>query len=251
MKQKRQYAAHFEYPDKPIKELGVVKEWANLVPERYQAPGFGPHPNQAPDCVVLDEKRQRVGVEVCELVDRAAIEKSLNGEDVYRAYGKKDFLSAVARLLQKKSSRKYYGEYARIIVLLHTDEMDLSFERCEAWLREKTFFGIRNLAEAYLLFSYRPRVRYQYLPISISAATFRERVLAVVRDIPAGETLTYREVAARAGNPRACRAAGNILHANFDPTIPCHRVVRADGGTGGYNRGAGRKAELLRQEGAL
>lgn len=67
--------------------------------------------------------------------------------------------------------------------------------------------------------------------------SFKERVLAVVRKIPKGSVLTYQEVARRSGSPRAFRALGNILHKNFDPHIPCHRVIRSDGQLGAYNRG--------------
>lgn len=80
---------------------------------------------------------------------------------------------------------------------------------------------------------------------------FKENVLAVVAKIPRGKTLTYARVAARAGNPRAYRAVGNILNKNYDPKIPCHRVVRSDGTTGGYNRGEKKKIEVLRREGAV
>ncbi|PJC65312.1 MAG: 6-O-methylguanine DNA methyltransferase [Candidatus Colwellbacteria bacterium CG_4_9_14_0_2_um_filter_50_12] len=79
--------------------------------------------------------------------------------------------------------------------------------------------------------------------------TFREKVLAVVRQIPRGKVLTYREVARRAGNPRAYQAVGNILSGNYNPKIPCHRVVRSDGHTGGYNRGAAVKRRFLEHEG--
>lgn len=81
--------------------------------------------------------------------------------------------------------------------------------------------------------------------------TFQNRVLAVIKRIPRGSVKTYREVAFDAGNPRAYRAVGNILHKNYNPEIPCHRVVRSDGVTGGYNRGMQRKEELLRAEGVL
>lgn len=81
--------------------------------------------------------------------------------------------------------------------------------------------------------------------------TFREKVFAIVRAIPAGHVLTYSEVARRAGSPRASRAVGNILKTNYDPAIPCHRVIRADGQVGGYNRGADQKISILRREGAL
>lgn len=80
--------------------------------------------------------------------------------------------------------------------------------------------------------------------------TFRDDVHAVVKNIPTGDTLTYKEVAARAGRPNAYRAVGNILNMNYDPSIPCHRVVRSDGMPGGYNRGASQKVARLREEGA-
>lgn len=70
----------------------------------------------------------------------------------------------------------------------------------------------------------------------------------IVRTIRKGKTMTYSEVARRTGFPRAARAVGNALHTNYDPAIPCHRVVRADGTPGGYNRGAKLKAELLATE---
>ncbi len=82
-------------------------------------------------------------------------------------------------------------------------------------------------------------------------SAFRQKVLRVVAKIPRGKTLTYQEVARQAGSPRAARAVGNILRKNYDPHIPCHRVIRADGSLGGYNRGQRRKKQLLKQEGAL
>lgn len=76
-------------------------------------------------------------------------------------------------------------------------------------------------------------------------ATFREQILKIVSEIPKGKTLTYKEVACRAGKPRAYRAVGNILSTNYDPKIPCHRVIRSDGSLGGYNRGAKKKRAFL------
>lgn len=80
---------------------------------------------------------------------------------------------------------------------------------------------------------------------------FKEKVFNVVREIPAGKTLTYAEVARLAGSPSAARAVGNALHANFDPKIPCHRVIRSDGRPGGYNRGSAKKTEMLAKEANL
>lgn len=81
--------------------------------------------------------------------------------------------------------------------------------------------------------------------------TFTEKVYDVVRKIPKGKTLTYAEVAKCAGNPKASRAVGTVLSKNYDPKIPCHRVLRTDGGMGGYNRGIQNKLKILKEEGAL
>ena len=80
---------------------------------------------------------------------------------------------------------------------------------------------------------------------------FSDKVLELVSRIPKGEVKTYSEVAKLAGSPRAARAVGNILNKNYNPRIPCHRVIRSDGKTGGYNRGASLKASILRAEKAV
>ena len=79
--------------------------------------------------------------------------------------------------------------------------------------------------------------------------SFSEKVKLAVAKIPKGKVLTYAEVARRAGRPKAARAVGNILNKNFDPEIPCHRVIRSDGKISGYNRGAKRKITRLKNEG--
>ncbi|MFZ2887111.1 MAG: MGMT family protein [Minisyncoccia bacterium] len=82
--------------------------------------------------------------------------------------------------------------------------------------------------------------------------TFREKVMAIVKKIPKGGSMTYKQVATKAGNSKAARAVGAIMRTNYDPEIPCHRVVRTDGGLGSYNRGGtSRKREILMSEGAL
>ena len=82
--------------------------------------------------------------------------------------------------------------------------------------------------------------------------TFTERVYDVVRKIPKGKTLTYGQVAAAIGQPGAARAVGNALNKNCDTkNIPCHRVIRSDGSTGGYAFGAKKKIAILKKEGAI
>ena len=82
--------------------------------------------------------------------------------------------------------------------------------------------------------------------------TFTEKVYAVVKKIPKGKVLTYKEVAMMVGKPKAFRAVGTVLAQNFDKSIPCHRVIRSDGKIGNYNRGgrAG-KIKILKKEGYL
>jgi methylated-DNA-[protein]-cysteine S-methyltransferase len=83
------------------------------------------------------------------------------------------------------------------------------------------------------------------------AKGFRREVLRATARIPYGRTASYREVAARAGSPAAFRATGSALATNPLPiVVPCHRVLPADGGLGGYRGGAEAKARLLRLEGA-
>lgn len=79
--------------------------------------------------------------------------------------------------------------------------------------------------------------------------TFTEKVKAIVKKIPKGKVMTYKEVAWLAGNKKASRAVGSIMKKNFDPKVPCHRVIRSDGTAGEYNRGNLNKIEILRNEG--
>lgn len=79
---------------------------------------------------------------------------------------------------------------------------------------------------------------------------FADLVRTVVRNIPKGQTMTYGSVAAAVGAPGAARAVGTIMRNNYDETVPCHRVIRSDGGIGEYNRGgAAKKYALLIAEG--
>lgn len=82
--------------------------------------------------------------------------------------------------------------------------------------------------------------------------TFADRVRKIVAGIPKGKTMTYKQVAVKAGSPNAARAVGAVMKANHDPKVPCHRVIRSDGIVGEYNRG-GREEKLrkLRAEGAI
>ena len=79
-------------------------------------------------------------------------------------------------------------------------------------------------------------------------SSFKERVYEVVGRIPKGQTLSYKRVAELTGKPKAWRAVGNILNKNKDKNIPCHRVIKSNGETGGYNKGRKKKISLLKKE---
>ena len=80
---------------------------------------------------------------------------------------------------------------------------------------------------------------------------FQARVVAIVKKIPKGSVLTYKEVAKKAGKALAFRAVGNMMSRNMDKQVPCHRVIRSDGKIGGYNGLQGKKRMLLVKEGYL
>jgi AraC family transcriptional regulator of adaptative response/methylated-DNA-[protein]-cysteine methyltransferase len=87
------------------------------------------------------------------------------------------------------------------------------------------------------------------LPLDLRGTAFQQRVWQALRDIPCGETSTYSELAQRLGMPRAVRAVASACARNpVAVAIPCHRVVRRDGGLAGYRWGIERKRALLDRE---
>lgn len=91
----------------------------------------------------------------------------------------------------------------------------------------------------------RPRTSVD-LPLDIRGTLFQQAVWTALRAIPPGTTASYRQVAERIGRPGAARAVARACASNrLALLVPCHRVVRADGGAGGYRWGIERKQRLL------
>lgn len=87
------------------------------------------------------------------------------------------------------------------------------------------------------------------LAVDVDGTPFQGRIWKALRTIPAGQTISYQELARRAGDPAASRAAGNANGKNpVAVVVPCHRVIHADGSIGGYGGGIERKRWLLRHE---
>lgn len=87
------------------------------------------------------------------------------------------------------------------------------------------------------------------LPLDVRGTAFQQRVWQALREVPAGSTTSYSEIAARIGSPRAVRAVAQACAANpIAVAIPCHRVIRRDGDASGYRWGVDRKRALLQRE---
>jgi AraC family transcriptional regulator of adaptative response/methylated-DNA-[protein]-cysteine methyltransferase len=87
------------------------------------------------------------------------------------------------------------------------------------------------------------------LPLDVQGTAFQQRVWQALREIPVGTTASYTDIAVRIGAPESVRAVAQACAANtLALAIPCHRIVRADGGLSGYRWGVERKRALLQRE---
>jgi AraC family transcriptional regulator of adaptative response/methylated-DNA-[protein]-cysteine methyltransferase len=132
----------------------------------------------------------------------------------------------------------------------------LSFDEDEAALRDRFPHAtivpgdadFMALLEAAIAAVAQP-ARMADLPLDVRGTAFQESVWRELCRVPAGETVSYAELAARAGKPGAARAAGTACGRNeVAILIPCHRATRGDGSLGGYAYGLERKRELLKRE---
>ena len=90
---------------------------------------------------------------------------------------------------------------------------------------------------------------FSHIPLDVTGTAFQEACWRELQRIPPGETRSYAQIAAAAGNPKAVRAAGSANGANnVAVLIPCHRVIRSDGNLGGYAYGLEIKRKLLEKE---
>jgi O-6-methylguanine DNA methyltransferase len=91
-----------------------------------------------------------------------------------------------------------------------------------------------------------------FIELNMKKNSFSNAVQSIVKKIPKGYVMSYKDVAYCAGYPNAFRAVGSLMKRNNNPTIPCHRVVRSNGTAGFYNAGGERrKIAKLQTEGAL
>ncbi|MEM1082122.1 MAG: methylated-DNA--[protein]-cysteine S-methyltransferase [Pseudomonadota bacterium] len=126
------------------------------------------------------------------------------------------------------------------------DELRQRFARATVCLAEDDFqatlttvLGMLDLTQS----------SHESLPLDVIGTAFQRRVWQALQRIPSGQTMTYTELARVIDQPRAARAVAAACAANpLAVVVPCHRIVRADGGLGGYRWGLARKEQLLARE---
>ena len=144
-----------------------------------------------------------------------------------RALDFHDYAPRMHRLL-----RLHYGEAGRDFTLVESDAPAASREALAAY-----FHGEFSALD--------------HIPVQTNGTEFQREVWSALRRIPAGKTLSYGEVAAQIGRPKAVRAVGLANGANpIGIVVPCHRVIGANANLTGYAGGIERKRWLLRHEGA-
>jgi AraC family transcriptional regulator of adaptative response/methylated-DNA-[protein]-cysteine methyltransferase len=206
----------------------ALKEGRSVTDAIYEA-GFGSSSR------VYEQSSRRLGMTPARYARGGA------GEDVRYATAK----SAVGRVLVASTARGVcavkLGDSERQLVALLRDEfpnatLDRGDASMRAWVSD-----VIALIEG--------RSPGSDVPLDVRGTAFQMRVWKELQKIPAGQTRSYGEIARRIGQPGASRAVAQACGAN--PTcvvVPCHRVIAADGGLGGYHWGTERKQALLDRE---
>ena len=180
IRNRRKYAAFFDWPDKAVKEWDVVCELVSSM----HASGDYRYSNKVesvdddwPDCVIRESGGVQVGVEVTEFVDQKAVEMCERGKNVYREWSDQAVREKIAQILKTKDQRAHLGDlYGKLILVIHTDEVELSSSRLFPILDANIFPRPRNIDEAYLICSYEPKLGnapnpYPYIRLNLHGPT--------------------------------------------------------------------------------
>jgi hypothetical protein len=169
---RRRYASFRSAPrdNKAVSELDTVRDWLNSMSKdggccHYRNPKT--NPEDPPDCVVDDENGNPVGIEVTEFVCEEAVARSvkMEGGVNYREWEDLEIVRELEKILLKKDGKSYKrATYKKLILLIHTDEPLLRFDRAKKLLNGQTFDKPTQINEAYLLFSYDPSSRQSNTP---------------------------------------------------------------------------------------
>lgn len=152
----RIYANFFEAPNKTLKQVTVSKEWLMTygTAHGYSEESLVAVDDQWPDCEVNMSTGKLCGVEVTELVDSECIKLNEKNNDVYRHWSNEDIIEGIEKRLREKDKRSHGGKYHKLIVLIHTDELEIAYDTFDKIINEHEFSGLKNIDEAYLVYSY-------------------------------------------------------------------------------------------------
>lgn len=160
MKKQRNYAAFWEWPDKDVKEVGIMKDYlaardVQQLPRYVKIAAFKPDP---PDFIAEDKDGRLTAIELTELVSKEAIEANITAskleEYVYRDWRKEEVIAAIEERLSEKDGKQFYGgPYSEIHVLIHVDEPVISPSEYGSILEEMSFAPRRQISRAFVLFS--------------------------------------------------------------------------------------------------
>jgi hypothetical protein len=158
IKHQRLYASFFEAPSKKLKEIEVAEEWLKSLSKNhcYRVNTLDNVDDQWPDCKLLNNDGQTIGIEVTELVDRECIVRNQNGENVFRHWEDTEVVQEVDKILKSKDIKCPRGSYTKIVLLIHTAELELFHSRLKSLLENHEFENPKNIEEAYLVLSYDP-----------------------------------------------------------------------------------------------
>ena len=166
------YAPFFDWPDKNLKELQILKSFIESMERKEMSGWRNPHNSEEdpPDCLAEDEKGNLIAVEITELVDEKARLLNEGGKnrapkEVYRLWETEGIVQKIKSILQNKDKKcvhikKKMGNVKKVVLLIHTDEFELNKERLEMVLKGTVFNGLRNIDEAFLILSYDPSIEY-------------------------------------------------------------------------------------------
>lgn len=172
IRRSRGYATFFEWPDRGMKELGVV---ASLLESMRKAHDLRYRDAQIssedpPDVIASTSAGGQIGFEVTEIVSEEAIQRRKAGEDVYADWTDDEFLAELGRRIGEKDLKQFAGgPYSERLLLVFTDELTVSHEAVGTKLASMRFPAPRVFTGGYLLFSYQPGLdRCPYYPILFS-----------------------------------------------------------------------------------
>jgi hypothetical protein len=159
----RKYASFFQFGDKAVNEFLIAQEFINWFNKNQDQTlhSLVSSIKDPPDCSCLNENNQLIGIELVELVCQQSIELSERSKLVYRSWGQEELIDKIKHLLIDKDSKSYQnGPYSEIIVLIHTDETDLSIEKTTKYLLHSIFGPFNQITQSFLIFSYHPNLKH-------------------------------------------------------------------------------------------